>query len=556
RVGVHLGDVVESQDDISGDAVNVASRIEPLAEEGGVCLTRQIYESTHGKLEMPMESMGMKSLKNVSDPMEVYKMVMPWEKENVESTQELDSRRVAVLPFTSMSPDPNDAYFADGVTEEIISTVSGISGLEVISRTSVMGYKGTTKRVREIGKELEVGSVLEGSFRKSGSRIRITTQLIDVARDRHLWAQSYDRTLDDVFAVQSDIAKQVAEALRVRILPQEEKRIAKTPTISSEAHELYLKGRYHWNERSKESILKAIDAFQSAVKVDPSFALAYSGIADCYSVLADHEHMPRAEAYEKAYEFALKATQLDDTSAEAHASLGFAAFGHSRDAKASEAEFRRSIELSPSYASAYQWFAVILAYTGREKASLEMGLRALELDPLSPQIATFAGIAYAGVENYDLAEKQFLRALDLQPGFLPALYNLTYTFWQEGKFADAEKQIEENFARDKNDYSHKLSLAIQYALTGRAAEARAVLTDADASPHLPHQYDFMRVLLYIALGEIDRAVSLTEEEFERDAGWIGTIGFDPLLAPIRSNPKVQSMLMRFGAPAVHTSTEH
>ena len=185
RIGLHLGDVVESQGDISGDAVNIASRIQSLAEDGGICVTRQVYDQVQNKFDLPLKGLGSRSLKNVSAPIEVFKMVLPWEKEQKSSMSQLDASRVAVLPFANMSPDPSDSYFADGITEEIISTLSGVSGLNVISRTSVMGYKGTTKRVKEIGGELEAGSVLEGSFRKAGNRIRVTAQLIHVGDDRH-----------------------------------------------------------------------------------------------------------------------------------------------------------------------------------------------------------------------------------------------------------------------------------------------------------------------------------------------------------------------------------
>jgi len=193
RVGVHVGEVVESQGDILGDSVNVASRIEPLAEDGGVCITRPVYDLVKNKVDIPLSSMGQKSLKNVAEPMEVYKMVLPWEKETMSSPAQLNKNRVAILPFVNMSPDPNDEYFADGITEEMISTVSGISGLSVISRTSVMGFKGTTKKITEIGNELGAGSILEGSFRKAGNKVRVTAQLIDVGRDSHVWAQNYDR---------------------------------------------------------------------------------------------------------------------------------------------------------------------------------------------------------------------------------------------------------------------------------------------------------------------------------------------------------------------------
>ncbi len=199
RIGLHLGDVVESQGDISGDAVNIASRIQSLAENGGICVTQQVYDQVQNKFDLPLKGLGSRPLKNVSARIEVYKMVMPWENEQKTSAVQLETTRVAVLPFANMSPDPGDSYFANGITEEIISTLSGVSGLNVISRTSVMGYKGTTKRVKEIGSELEAGSVLEGSFRKAGNRIRVTAQLIDVRDDRHVWAHSYDRNLDDDF---------------------------------------------------------------------------------------------------------------------------------------------------------------------------------------------------------------------------------------------------------------------------------------------------------------------------------------------------------------------
>ena len=256
RVGVHLGDVVESGGDISGDAVNVASRIEPLAEDGGVCVTRQVYDHVQNKLELKLVSLGVKPLKNVSMPIEVYKMMMPWSVETSAPSNQPDKKRIAVLPFANMSPDPNDQYFADGITEEIISIVSGISGLSVISRTSVMGYKGTTKKLGEIGRELDVGSILEGSFRKAGNRIRITTQLIDVVGDKHLWAQNYDKNLDDIFAVQSEIAEKVAGELKIRLVESEKRTLEKKPTENIEAYSNFLRGRELYRE-GNESFAQA-----------------------------------------------------------------------------------------------------------------------------------------------------------------------------------------------------------------------------------------------------------------------------------------------------------
>lgn len=457
----------------------------------------------------------------------------------------LDKNRIAVLPFANFSPDPNDEYFADGITEEIISTVSGISGLSVISRTSVMGYKGTTKKVKEIGRELDVGSVLEGSFRKAGNRIRITTQLIDVAGDRHLWAQNYDRELDDVFNVQSDIARQVANALRVRILHRDRTHIEKTPTRSPEAHAFYLKGRYYWNQRTKESLLKAIEEYQAAIKLDPDYALAYSGIADCYAVLGSHEHMPYAEVFPKSKEFALKAVEMDPTSTEAHTSLAIAM--HQGRERAAETEFEKAIELNPSYATAHHYLGILFLHTGRREVALEEALTAQKLDPLSPQIATFAGIVYDTLGSYDQAKSQHLRALELQPDFLPAIANLASSYWHERKFDDAERLTETYVKASNDELASKLALAANYALAGKEMEARRTMAEAEAIRDRTHPYNGLRIIYYIALRELDKAVELIEDEYARGADWLGEIAYDPLYSPVCDNPRVKSILRKVGA---------
>ena len=287
RIGVHVGEVVESLGDISGDAVNVASRIEPLAEDGGVCLTRQVYDHVRSKVDLPLSSLGPKSLKNVTEPVEVYKMVMPWEKEIAVMSAQLDKTRIAVLPFTNMSSNPEEGYFADGMTEELITSLSGVRQLTVIARTSVMGYKGTTKKVREIGRELEVGSVLEGSVRKAGNKVRITAQLIDAATEGHLWAQNYDRQLEDVFAIQSEIAEKVAGELRIRLVDSERSVIEKKATENTEAYTSFLRGRELLREGTLDSTQQAIGFYEKAIELDPRFARAYVGLAECRTFLSN-----------------------------------------------------------------------------------------------------------------------------------------------------------------------------------------------------------------------------------------------------------------------------
>jgi adenylate cyclase len=437
RIGVHVGEVVESRGDISGDAVNVASRIEPLAEDGGVCLTRQVYDHVRNKVDLPLSSVGPRSLKNVTEPVEVYKMVMPWDEEKV-SPPMLDKRRIAVLPFTNISPDPADEYFADGMTEELISTMSRIRDLRVIARTSVMGYKGGQKKIGEVAKELEVGTVLEGSVRKAGDRLRISVQLIDSRTSDHLWVESYDREMKDVFAIQSDIANKIAEALRVKLAPEE---TAGKRAVSIEAYTLYLRGRSFWNRRDKEGVLGSMKMFQEAIKIDPSYAKAYTGLADAYYIAASNDFLDRADGLTKSKEMASKALKLDDTIAEAHASLGINLLDDLRYEEA-QRELQRAIELNPSYATAHHWHCICLRETGRMKEAMEEIEKAHELDPLSPVITDNVGETDYLMGRVDEAIAIFDKLAENEPKFAHTYGDRSYCFalkgMRERAYADLE----------------------------------------------------------------------------------------------------------------------
>ena len=406
RVGVHLGDVVESLGDISGDAVNVASRIEPLAEDGGVCVTRQVYDHIQNKFELKMASLGVKPLKNVSMPIEVYRMVMPWYSEKAVQLAHFDKKRMAVLPFANISPDPADEYFADGLTEELIGTISKMRELSVISRTSVMQYKGRSKPIPEIGRELNAGTILEGSVRKAGNRVRVSIQMIDANEDKHLWAENYDREIQDIFSVQSDIASRVADALKVKLLAGERKGIGKVLTNSIEAHNLYLKGVYHFNRGSPSDIERAIEYFELACEQDPGFALAYAKVAYCYAFIAG-ESMPEQEAFPKAKEFLARALSLDDRLAEAHNVQALIANQYDWDWATTEKSFKEAVSLNPSLAEGHVFYAWFLAAMGRFDEAISEATRAHELDPVSPFTDQICGIVYWVAGKNDRARELF-----------------------------------------------------------------------------------------------------------------------------------------------------
>jgi adenylate cyclase len=471
----------------------------------------------------------------------------PIDQPRVEKLVVVDKHRIAVLPMTNISQDPGDEYFADGMTEELISTMSKIEQFEVISRTSVMQFKKNPKSIKEVSRELDAGTVLEGSVRKSGNKLRVTIQMIDAVRDRHLWAESYDRELKDVFSIQSEISKAVAEELKVRIVPTERARLEKEPTANLEAFNLYLKGRYFFNERTKEGLQKAIQYFTEATRRDPGYARAYAGLADCHAIQENWGYISPAEAHVKRRAEAMKALELDDSLPEAHVALATMLSGTEWDWSGAEREFKRAIELNPNYATAHHWYGnVILGPSGRyDEAIVELN-EALRLDPLSPMISSNLGDQLLSAGRYREAEDQYRNVLETSPDFAYAHSRLGLALLKEARYEEAISEIEESM--NLSDRSGVVTPDLIYAFrtAGRGDDAERLLDELEKKSAREYVSNVALAMANGAAGKNDRAIEfLRKAAAERSNQLRMNVG-EPHFDQLHSDPRFQSLQKDLG----------
>ena len=538
RVGVHLGDVVESGGDISGDAVNVASRIEPLAEDGGVCLTRQVYDHVQNKFPLPMASMGAKALKNVSTPMEVYRIVMPWSVEVPAPSVQLDKRRIAVLPFANLSSDPEEGYFADGMTEELITSLSGVRQLTVIARTSVMKYKGSQKGASDVGKELNVGTLIEGSVRKAGNRVRITAQLIDTSTEGHLWGQNYDRQLEDVFAIQSEIAEKVAEELRIRLVDSEKRVIEKKATENTEAYTYFLRGRELAREETEPSVRRAIGLFDKAVELDPSFAKAYVGMAECFLLLASDAYESYEQSLPKAELAVKKALELDPQMAEAATALARIHFLED-DVVASETEARRAIELNPSLPEAYRTLSNVASLRGDFDEGVRMWEAAYRLDPVRPRYIERVGSFYF----YSGRESEALQFWEKTTELAPAgtYRNMTEYYMFKGNHEKAKESFSMAEKLEPTNSWVPWMKGFIAAQTGDGTTALEAIRKIEEN--WSGSLDLNGIgFIYYALGDLDSYFTYMNRAAEQHVLQYWYPMYCPLFAQGRTDPRYQELL--------------
>jgi adenylate cyclase len=548
RIGVHLGDVIASEGDVLGDAVNIASRIEPLAEPGGVCVSAQVYDQVRNKIDVGFEELAGRELKNVHVPITVYRLVLAPEPvpAGVQRGEHDILRRLAVLPFTNMSPDPQDDFFADGLTDEIITELSHNPSLRVIARTSVMRYKSAAKGVREIGAELRVGNVLEGSVRKASNQIRITVQLIDAATEEHLWAERFDRELADIFALQADIASSVAKALNLRFQPAAAPRLR--PPKTAEAYTLYLRGRFLWNQRSTPSVEEARHRFEEAIAIDPGFALAYSGLADCYSILMDRGALPAQGTVPMARAAAERALALDPQLAEAHASLGMV-YAHSADLPGAVREFGAAIDLNPGYAMAHHWLQLALLGLGRiEEAGREIA-KAEESDPLSPIVLNSAGYFAWITGREDEALRKWDRTLELAPWADMTTFNRFALLTRSGRREPALQLLEAYETGPAEPLAKLWVRCCAHALLGDRDETERLLEQMRSAPGGASYAGFFSPLAFALLGDIDRAYRAQEGGTYFTGSTPALLRTSPLLAQFRADPRFDELVLRWELPA-------
>jgi adenylate cyclase len=551
RIGINLGDIIIDGRDIFGDGVNVAARLEALAEPGGICVSRVVRDQVRDKLDFAFEDRGEQQVKNIARPVRVFDVrtavESPPSTPGVRAAPPLplpEKPSIAVLPFQNLSGDPEQEYFADGVVEDIITALSRNRAFFVISRNTTFTYKGPAVDVAKVARELGVRYVLEGSVRRAGDRVRITAQLIDARADRHLWSQTFERKSNDVLALQAELASAIAGAINVQLTPREQSRLSAAPSVDPEAHDAYLKGRFFFNRPSDENLQKAIAQFDTVIKLSPTFAPAYSGLSDALIWAAYNEGFIRAvDAKPRVKAAAEQAVQLDSMSAEAHTSLGVYKAWFEYDWEGSERELRRAIALNPSYAYAHDQLNQMLGIIGRFDEAIAAGQRAVALDPLSPSIlddlATTMVYAKKGAPALEILRK----AAELDRTFFFPLTSEGILALQTGNFREAIEKFERSRTLDAPPFTTAY-LAYAYGMSGDRTRAMATLAALKKMSPRGEVAPFSLALVHLGLGDRTRTLDYLEQAYAASSELLVWLKIDRIYDPLRSEPRFIALMKR------------
>ena len=594
RIGVNLGEVIEKPDGtVYGDGVNVAARLESIGEPGGVTISGTVFDQVKNRVELAFDFIGEQEVKNIAELVRAYRVVaegmpasrrratFPLRRRNVRrlvlttgglaaagalTGSWLWSRaqkrapplnnRIAVWPFVSMSASAEDEYFADGITEELISRLSRVKSLEVIARTSIASYKGTKKKIGEISGELNVGSVLEGSVRKANGKVRITAQLINATSDAHLWSEDYDRELKDIFTVQSDIAQHVASALAAKLgaapsaaVSEHVREAQGTGTKDLDAYNAYLKGRFYTNKGTVEGFHKAIPYYEEAIRRDASYAAPYAALADTFGNLVGYE-AATSENYLKTKSNALKALELDDSLAEAHTSLGIVKAFYDYDLAGAGEEFRRALTLNPNSAMTHDWYSYYLLFFPRWEEAIAVQRRAVQLDPLSIVFSTDLGWVLQHAGRYDEAIEHLRKTLELDPENALLLGALGLNYMDKGMYKEALVALEKRAAVNSRD-PESLSMLIQaYARSGDMRTALKVLQEMKEKVGNTPGQSWNFAIAYKRLADRDQRfrddmfhwLNKTYEEHAMGIVFISSVEWQPL----QSDPRMIAFRKKLG----------
>ena len=584
RIGIHLGDVVFENNDVFGDGVNIASRLQALAPVGGIWISEAVYKNVSNKKEIKTRFVREELLKNVKEPVRIYEVStggksiplnppdsskrasptltrpltafhrkrkpllfigliifllatagLSYWSFTSQNNRQIDS--IAVMPFVNESGNGEIDYLSDGMTETLISNLSQLPDLDVKARSSVFRYKGKQANAQTIGKELNVQAVLTGRLVQRGPNLSLYTELVDTKKETVLWSQDYNQPIASLVSLQSEITRDVVQKLKTKLSGTEEQKLAKNYTANSEAYQLYLKGRYYWNRRTAKDVDKSIEYYQQAIALDPNYALAYAGLADSYTVPIGGTSSQQKML--KGRDAARKALSLDENLAEGHTAFGRVLIAYNYDFTTAEQEFRRAIELNPTYAVTYERYSLVLHYQGRWEEAFARIRRAMELEPLNLNFSASYGLLFVYIRHYDEAITHLKKTLELDPNFAPAYNFLSIAYWLKGDYSESVKARAK--ALDAEGETQNAALVREsYEKGGWTGFLRLVIRESIV-PGTPF---YGIATYYAALGEKDEAFAALNKSLENHETLLPQLKVDPRLDPLRPDPRFLELVQR------------